>query len=111
MNILMIAAENDALQGAKVGGIADVVRDIAPALAQRGHRVNVLLPGYQALSTSEGSKLETTFEINFWGRRQSVQLFSVPGRKPADGVKQWVLEHPLFAAAGKGRIYCDDPPD
>lgn len=111
MNILMIAAENDALSGAKVGGIADVVRDIAPALAQRSHQVHVLLPGYQSLSEQAGSRRHEQFQISFWGRTETIDLFSVPGRKPVNGVQQWVLEHPLFAAAGKGRIYCDDPPD
>lgn len=111
MNILMIAAENDALPGAKVGGIADVVRDIAPALAQRGHQVQVLLPGYQALSQQAGSALVSAYEVTFWGRTERIELYSVPGRKSSAGVQQWVLEHPLFAVAGKGRIYCDDPPD
>lgn len=111
MNILMIAAENDALDGAKVGGIADVVRDIAPALAQRSHQVQVLLPGYQSLSEQEGSQRHEVFQVQFWGRTETIDLYSVPGKNPVEGVHQWVLEHPLFAAAGKGRIYCDDPPD
>ena len=34
-HILMIAAENGALPGGKVGGIGDVVRDVPVALAQR----------------------------------------------------------------------------
>ena len=33
-HILMIAAENDALPGGKVGGIGDVVRDVPRALAE-----------------------------------------------------------------------------
>lgn len=111
MNILMVAAENDALEGAKVGGIADVVRDIAPALAHRGHQVNVLLPGYQSLSEQGGSRRVARVQVQFWGRTETVDLFTVPGRTPTEGVTQWVLEHPLFAAAGKGRVYCDDPPD
>lgn len=111
MNILMIAAENDALDGAKVGGIADVVRDIAPALAQRAHQVQVLLPGYQSLSEQEGSQRHEVFQVQFWDRTETIDLYSVPGKNPVEGVHQWVLEHPLFAAAGKGRIYCDDPPD
>lgn len=111
MNILMVAAENDALEGAKVGGIADVVRDIAPALAQRSHTVNVLLPGYQALSEQAGSQRIARIQVQFWSRTETVDLFTVPGRSPTPGVTQWVLEHPLFAAAGKGRVYCDDPPD
>ena len=36
MHILMVSAENDALPGAKVGGMGDVVGQIAPALADRG---------------------------------------------------------------------------
>jgi len=111
MNILMVAAENDALEGAKVGGIADVVRDIAPALAKRNHSVNVLLPGYQSLSEQSGSSRVARVQVHFWGRVETVDLFSVPGKSPTEGVQQWVLEHPLFAAAGKGRVYCDDPPD
>ena len=34
MHVLMIAAENDAIPGAKVGGVADVVRDLPQALPQ-----------------------------------------------------------------------------
>src|SRR6056300_640255 len=99
MNILMVAAEDDALEGAKVGGIADVVRDIAPALAKRNHSVNVLLPGYQSLSEQSGSSRVARVQVHFWGRVETVDLFSVPGKSPTEGVQQWVLEHPLFAAA------------
>jgi len=35
VQVLMVASENDALPGAKVGGIADVLRDLPPALATR----------------------------------------------------------------------------
>lgn len=111
MNIVMMAAENDALEGAKVGGIADVVRDIAPALAVRGHQVNVVLPGYQQLSKQSGSTFCQRVTVHFWGRPEQVELFRVPGKQAHHGVTQWVLEHPLFAAAGKGRVYCDDPPN
>ena len=50
MKILMVAAENDALPGGKVGGIGDVVRDIPLALAGAGQQVDVVTPGYQAFS-------------------------------------------------------------
>ena len=42
----MVAAENGALQNCKVGGIADVVRDLPPALAEQGCEVNVVTPSY-----------------------------------------------------------------
>jgi len=45
-HILIIAAENDALPGGKVGGIGDVVRDLPRALVKRGCTVSVLTPAY-----------------------------------------------------------------
>ncbi|MBT6276689.1 MAG: glycogen/starch synthase, partial [Chromatiales bacterium] len=42
----MVAAENDALPNAKVGGIGDVVRDIPLALAELGCTVSTVIPSY-----------------------------------------------------------------
>ncbi len=56
MKILMVAAENDAIPGGKVGGIGDVVRDIPPALAALGHQVDVVTPGYGAFSQLPGAE-------------------------------------------------------
>ena len=111
MNILMVAAENDALEGAKVGGIADVVRDIAPALAVRGHQIHVVVPGYHSLSDQAGSQLIGSFQVSFASNSESIALYQVPGRSAVSGVTQWVLQHHLFAAEGRGRVYHDDPPD
>lgn len=108
--ILMLAAENDALPGAKVGGIGDVVRDVPPALAALGCRVTVLTPGYGTQSARPGAKRLASLEVGFGGGARHVELYQVPPRTPRDGVRHWVLEHPLFAACGRGRIYCDDPP-
>lgn len=111
MNVLMVAAENDALDKGKVGGIGDVVRDIPPALAEIGHRVQVVVPGYQLFSRQPGARHLGAVKVRFGGREEMVSLFQVTGRAPVDGVTQWVLEHPLFGAGGAGRIYCNDPPD
>ena len=46
MNILMVAAENGAIAGAKVGGIADVIHDVPLALAAQGHNTAVVIPDY-----------------------------------------------------------------
>ncbi len=108
MHIVMVAAENGALAGAKVGGIGDVVRDIPLALAQRGHTVTVITPGYQALSKLPGSVFKQNLSVKFEGDMETLSLYSValPGSPPE--VQHLVLEDPLFAACGVGRIYCHD---
>ncbi len=109
MNILMVAAENDALEKGKVGGIGDVVRDIPAALAGLDHNVHVLIPGYQFFSRQAGARVMGTVTVYFGAREETVGIFQVTARSPVAGVTQWVLEHPLFGVGGVGKIYCDDP--
>jgi starch synthase len=109
MNILMAAAENDALPRGKVGGIADVVRDIPLALANTGQKVNVVMPGYGSLSKLPGAKNISTLQVMFGGQIQSIEIFKISLDKQHKNVTQWVIEHPLFAIGGIGKIYCDDP--
>ena len=111
LNILMVAAENDALPGGKVGGIGDVVRDVPPALAAEGCRVTVVTPSYGSLAILPGEKRVTAVEVGFAGGGQRVEIYEVPGRKPCEGVRHWVMDHPLFSVCGKGQIYCNDPPE
>ena len=111
MRILMVAAENDALPGGKVGGIGDVVRDIPPALAAVGHQVNVVTPGYGRFTNLPGSEHCGNLPVSFGGGSTPVGLYKVLGKNPQEGVIQWILESPLFAIGGKGQIYCDDPAD
>lgn len=113
IDILMLAAENDALPGAKVGGIGDVVRDIPPALAEFGCRVTVITPGYGFLTERPGAERLVSLEVGFGGGAHHVELYSVPprgDRATDERVRHWVLEHPLFSICGPGRVYCDDPP-
>lgn len=111
MNILMVAAENDALPGGKVGGIGDVVRDIPHALASAGHQVSVITPGYGVFSRLDHASYQGQVAISFAGHTEIVDLYEVPSRCPQQGVRLWVLEHPLFIAGGTGKIYCNDPSD
>jgi len=107
----MVAAENDAIPGGKVGGIGDVVRDIPSAVAKAGHQVAVVTPGYGAFSQSAGAEHIGKLSVVFSGGSEAVDIFKVPGKQAQKGVTLWVLEHPLFAAGGEGKIYCDDPGD
>lgn len=121
MHIAMVAAENGALTGGKVGGIGDVIRDVPLALAALGHKVSVICPGYQALAHHNPSHLLGFVEVQFCGRLERVEVFRV---EPLGGTKSvsrrgkaaektgevahFVLEHPLFGACGEGAIYCND---
>ena len=81
-----------------------------PVLAQRGFRVIVLTPSYGAFAELPGAERLSVLEVGFGSSSQHVELYKVPGKHTHEGVEHWVLEHPLFAAGGRGKIYCDDPP-
>ena len=104
----MVAAENGALAGAKVGGIGDVVRDVPLALARRGHTVTVITPGYQALSKLPGASFRQDLAVEFAGTSEILSLHVVAHADSPPTVQYLVLEHPLFAACGAGKIYCHD---
>src|SRR5690606_13931006 len=112
----MVAAENAALLGGKVGGIGDVIRDLPLALAQAGHQCTVVTPGYLSLSRNNPSTLVGTVTTRFCGQSEVLELYAVQPRDdlPAvtgrnkGAVSHYVLGHPLFAACGAGAIYCDD---
>lgn len=108
MHIIQVAAENDALPGGKVGGLGDVIRDLPVGLAQAGHEVTVVTPGYGIFAAAEGARELTQVTIEFCGNTEILTLFEVPSRRPVDGVRHLVFEHPIFSAGGPGRIYIRD---
>jgi len=118
-HILMLAAENDALPilniegrevSGKIGGIGDVVRDAPRALAGRGCEVTVVSPAYGVFADAPGCKRLTGLNVAFGGRTEGVEIYEIPARNDCPGVRHLVLEHTLFSICGRGRIYCDDPP-
>lgn len=109
MNIVMVAAENGAIVGGKVGGIGDVVRDIPLALADAGHTVQVVCPSYGLFSRNPDAKFKTELSVTFAGKQEVVQVFTYKSKRKK--VKYWVLEHPVFSLGGIGAIYSNDPDD
>jgi starch synthase len=105
MHVLMVAAENDALPGAKVGGVADVVRDVPKALAEKGCSVDVVIPdyGFEHLSRHHLG------EVNVQFRNQQHTLTIWKLEDTQYGVYQFVISHPLFRQAD-GAVYCNDKP-
>ncbi len=110
LKLLLLAAENGALPGGKVGGMGDVIRDVPRALAALGHQVSVLLPGYQHFSQLPGATLDTVLEVAFRNGSERMELWSLADDPAHPGLRCLILEHPLLAPCGPGRIYCDDGP-
>ena len=113
--IVMIAAENGALAGAKVGGLGDVVHKLPPALARRGCRVCVATPSYGCLHRTPGAKAVAALRFPFYGAPQEALVYEVRPESETPGVTQVVVDHPIFDsprdAGGRPRIYYTDPPE
>lgn len=109
MKILMVAAENDAIKGAKVGGVADVVRDIPVALSHLDHNVNVIIPDYGNYTKVYEFRTIASFYVPFSGHHEEVKLHEIFTDKNEVKVRQYILSHPLFSSGGIGRVYLDDP--
>ncbi|BBN83284.1 glycogen synthase [Pseudoalteromonas sp. A25] len=102
MRVLMVAAENDRLPNCKVGGVADVIRDIPYALSAQGISVKVVVPDYGQ------SKLNRSFigdiAVPFRQHLETATLWQV---EQSEGVTQYVISHSLFSEH-QGSIYCND---
>ena len=109
MKICMLAAENGAIPGAKIGGLGDVIKDIPQALAELGHEVDIVMPGYQRFAAATGAAAQPPLEVHFRQERLEVEVSRLD--RTDSSIRCWLLDHPLFAAGGPGRIYCSDPPE
>lgn len=106
----MAAAENDALPRGKVGGVADVIRDVPLALAELGHAVDVLTPCYGTFSQLPDAEQLAVLEVPFAATQHRIELFVVPShRKRHANVRNLVVRSDLFAQPRPGQIYCSDP--
>lgn len=106
--VLMIAAENDFLPGAKVGGVADVLRDLPPELVAQGMTVDVVLPSYGFLARLPGMEVCAEVDVPFWHTIHKVQLLKYT--QPDGGVTNYIIDHPLFSQWGES-VYCNDDGD
>ena len=87
--------------------MADVVRDLPPALADAGWRATVLTPTYGSFHRLPGARRIGTVNVLFRGSRHDVRVFELETT-----VSRTVLfDHGLLAPTGPGRIYDDDPAD
>lgn len=107
--ILMVAAENDALPNAKVGGIGDVVRDIPLALAEQGCNVQVVLPDYGHFAVMPNAEKVGQYQLRFAGQIERVELYRLQSQNYRhERVTYWAINHVRFSPCGDGRVYCND---
>ncbi|MDP2633147.1 MULTISPECIES: glycogen/starch synthase [unclassified Pseudoalteromonas] len=105
MHVLMVAAENDALPNAKVGGVADVIRDCPNALSNKGIFVDVIIPDY-GFSQLDRERLGT-LNVAFAGQSHQVDVWQVHIANSSS--RQLVLSHHYFSQHN-GNVYCNDEP-
>jgi len=103
----MLAAENDALLGGKVGGLGDVLRDLPQALAKAGWRVTVIIPSYGFLHKDNPSRLYGRLEFPFEGKTMRGEIWKVNLKKGHKNITQLLFEHPRVRGTP---IYFNDPP-
>jgi len=104
--IWLVAAENGALPGGKVGGVGDVVRDLPQALAEAGQDVRVITPSYGVFHKLPGATFQRTVETPFAGGRLVAEVYRV--QVAENPVGHFVIEHPLLSPNGPGKIYIND---
>lgn len=110
MQILMVAAENDAVLGAKVGGVGDVIRDIAPELVNQGHQVNVVLPDYGNKKLIPFKHKVAQFAVHFANEMHPITLWELKGGVYSKSKETlYLFENALFSAHD-GNVYCIDDP-
>lgn len=104
MHVLMVAAENDALPGGKVGGIGDVIRELPAALSGLGCSVTVITPAYGRLADLHEPQRLARLDVTFRGAHTSVDLFEAGAKNPLPKVRHVVLDHEAFSPCGRGVI-------
>lgn len=107
--VWLVAAENGALSGGKVGGIADVIRDLPLALTDAGWQVSVIMPAYNQFNHMAATEYVNGIDVNFGGHTHTAELSRQQGPKPQ--IEYLFIEHPIISSVGAGVIYHDDGPD
>lgn len=93
--VLMLAAENGAIAGAKVGGMADVIRDLPLAMAKQGVAVDVAMPSFGDLINTANASWVGDVQLQFTGQVYQVGVYQA-AHPTLDNCSFYLFQHPLF---------------
>jgi starch synthase len=99
LHVLMVAAECKGL--AKVGGLADVVRDLTAELRDQGVAVRLIVPGYEQIAAT--GKTVLTSRVAFAGCTYAIAVEEVN----VDGFAADLVRCPEFFGGAIGAVYID----
>jgi starch synthase len=110
--VLMVAAENGAFKGAKVGGMGDVICDLPLALATQDVVAHLAMPSYGFLAAQQNGEKLKGFSLEFAGFNELVAVYRVSatcqGDKKDEVTSQgdiqrftYLFDHPLFNDGGQ----------
>jgi len=77
MKILLVVAENGALDGGKVGGIGDVTHHLSAALGDHNCRVIVVTPSHGFLHRQCGAVKADSVNFLFGGYPHTADIYEV----------------------------------
>lgn len=107
-NILTLCAENALIKGAKVGGVADVIAGVSPALRDQGCKVQIVMPSYGVFHAQVDAKLVDTVYFPFYGQHLQAQLYFADNAAVGN-IPTWFVHHAIFNNADvRGKIYIHD---
>jgi len=107
MQILMVAAENGIISGAKVGGVADVIRDVPIALAAEKQSVDIVIPDHGNFHQKNKSVLVSQLDVSFRGEITQVSLYQLYLTDQESGNRQYIVAHDSFSQEN-GQVYYHD---
>lgn len=94
----MLAAENGSIKGGKVGGMADVIRDLPPALQSQEVIADVIMPSYGFLISSAGANWLSDLHVPFAGNEYRVGLYRSE-HPDVPGANIYFLDHDSFMSS------------
>ncbi|WP_076409809.1 glycogen/starch synthase [Shewanella sp. UCD-KL12] len=103
----MLAAENGAIAGAKVGGMADVIGELPKALFEQGVCLDLIMPSYGFLAGTVNATKIAEFELVFGGRTRGVELLCAPHPDVPQAVIYFIE---LVEESGDLQIYTQGDP-